>query len=313
MRAQTASSAMNGIFASNDSTSPAPANTAGGNGVFGESQVPNASGVFGFNANGGNGVAGISQGGIGVFGQSNSLASSGVLGMNNVSAVEFSNGSFGVTGVANGLLGTGVQGIATGGGGTGVFGQGGSLAGAFAGDVGVTGKLTASQKLFKIDHPLDPANRYLLHAVVEAPEMMNLYSGNVTTDSNGDSTVSLPGYFEAINGDFRYQLTVLGQMAQAVIASEIQGRQFTIKTDKPNVKVSWQVTAIRQDLYAKANPMVAEQDKPAAERGSYLHPELYGQPEEKRFLLGRNPKAFLDLEKALQSMPVRSSPTISKV
>ncbi len=45
------------------------------------------------------------------------------------------------------------------------------------------------------------------------------------------------------------------------------------------VKVSWQVTGVRQDAYAKAHPLVVEQDKPVAERGYYLHPELFGQPE----------------------------------
>lgn len=42
------------------------------------------------------------------------------------------------------------------------------------------------------------------------------------------------------------------------------------------VKVSWQVTGVRQDAYAKAHPLVVEQDKPVAERGYYLHPELFG-------------------------------------
>jgi len=46
------------------------------------------------------------------------------------------------------------------------------------------------------------------------------------------------------------------------------------------MKVSWQVTGNRQDPYIKAHPMAAEQAKPEIERGFYLHPELYGQPEE---------------------------------
>src|SRR5204863_6508844 len=106
----------------------------------------------------------------------------------------------------------------------------------------------------------------------------NIYNGNVTTDANGDATVTMSDYFEALNRDFRYQLTVIGQFAQAIIGSEMQDRQFTIKTDKPNVKVSWQVTGIRHDAFADAHRVVVEQEKVGAERGAYLHPEVFGQP-----------------------------------
>jgi trimeric autotransporter adhesin len=54
--------------------------------------------------------------------------------------------------------------------------------------------------------------------------------------------------------------------------------QFSILTDKPNVKVSWQVTGVRQDPWAQANRIPLEEAKPAFERGYFLHPELYGQP-----------------------------------
>ncbi|PYT04499.1 MAG: hypothetical protein DMF60_15165, partial [Acidobacteria bacterium] len=135
---------------------------------------------------------------------------------------------------------------------------------------------------FKIDHPLDPANKYLYHSFVESPDMMNIYNGNITTDENGDATIKLPEYFEALNQDFRYQLTAIGQFAQAIVASEIKDNQFSIKTDKPRVKVSWQVTGIRHDAFANANRIQVEEVKPAKERGFYLHPELFGQPEEKR-------------------------------
>jgi hypothetical protein len=111
--------------------------------------------------------------------------------------------------------------------------------------------------------------------------MLNVYNGNLTTDANGDATVELPTYFEALNKDFRYQLTVIGQFAQAIVAQEIQNNRFTIKTDKSNVKVSWQVTGVRQDPYANANRIQVEVEKPANERGTYLHPEVYGQPRSK--------------------------------
>ncbi|MCW5853703.1 MAG: hypothetical protein KIT87_26790 [Anaerolineae bacterium] len=149
----------------------------------------------------------------------------------------------------------------------------------FEGGVEVVGTLSKSAGSFKIDHPLDPANQYLSHSFVESPDMMNVYNGNITTDSKGFATVTMPKYFEALNRDFRYQLTVIGQFAQAIVAEEIKDNQFVIQTDKPNVKVSWQVTGIRHDPYATAHPIVVEQPKPASERGTYLAPELYGQPD----------------------------------
>jgi hypothetical protein len=88
----------------------------------------------------------------------------------------------------------------------------------------------------------------------------------------------LPDYFEALNQDFRYQLTVIGTFAQAIVKDEIANNRFTIQTDKPNVKVSWQVTGIRHDAYAKAYPIPVEEDKSPSERGRYLFPELFGQP-----------------------------------
>ena len=107
--------------------------------------------------------------------------------------------------------------------------------------------------------------------------MKNIYDGNVTTDANGDATVALPAYFETLNKDNRYQLTVIGTFAQAIVSQEITNNRFSIKSDKPNVKVSWQVTGIRQDPYAAAHRIPAVEDKPAVEKGKYLHPELYGQ------------------------------------
>ena len=108
--------------------------------------------------------------------------------------------------------------------------------------------------------------------------MMNIYSGNVTTDARGEACVALPNYFDALNEDFRYQLTAIGQFCQAIIAKEIANNRFIIKTDKPNVRVSWQVSGVRKDAYAKAHPIVVEKGKCAAEKGFYLHPQLFGQP-----------------------------------
>jgi len=142
------------------------------------------------------------------------------------------------------------------------------------GTVHVVGNLTKGGGSFQIDHPLDPANKYLSHSFVESPDMMNIYNGNITTDARGNATVALPDWFEALNQDFRYQLTVIGEFAQAIIAHEVQHNRFTIRTNRPHVKVSWQVTGIRHDAYANAHRIQVEEDK-GAKRGTYLHPELF--------------------------------------
>jgi hypothetical protein len=168
----------------------------------------------------------------------------------------------------------------------------------FNGNVDVDGNLSKAGGSFKIDHPLDPGNKYLYHSFVESPDMMNIYNGNVTTDAQGDAVVPLPEWFETLNRDFRYQLTVIGQFAQAIVASEIDDGRFSIKTDKPSVKVSWQVTGIRQDAWANAHRIPVEQEKPEVERGFYLHPELYGASEEKGVLWARDPKAMKQWKEA---------------
>jgi len=126
--------------------------------------------------------------------------------------------------------------------------------------------------------------------------MMNVYNGNITTDRHGLATVILPDYFEALNQDFRYQLTVIGKFAQAVVKQEIANNHFTIKTSKPSVKVSWQVTGIRQDAYAKAYRIPVEEDKPPQEQGYYLHPEVFGAPPKQA--IGYNPHAPTHSESA---------------
>ncbi|GAA4349143.1 hypothetical protein GCM10023185_05620 [Hymenobacter saemangeumensis] len=151
-------------------------------------------------------------------------------------------------------------------------------AGYFQGNVQVVGTLSKSAGTFRIDHPQDPENKYLIHSFVESPDMMNVYNGNVVTDAQGNATVSLPTYFEAENKDFKYQLTVIGQFAQAIVGQEIRNNQFVVRTDKPGVKVSWQVTGVRNDKYAQQNRIVDVVEKTGPDKGKYLNPELYGRP-----------------------------------
>jgi hypothetical protein len=151
------------------------------------------------------------------------------------------------------------------------------LAGLFVGRVKVTGALQKAGGGFTVDHPADPKNKYLSHSFVESPEMLNVYSGTVTTNSGGTARVRMPAYFEALNRDFRYQLTVIGQFAHAMVAEEIKHNEFVIRTDPGRVKVCWQVTGVRKDAWAEANRIPVEEAKSKAERGRYLHPEVFGK------------------------------------
>jgi hypothetical protein len=172
----------------------------------------------------------------------------------------------------------------------GTGGTGGAFAGYFSGDVNVTGTLTSGVKDFRIDHPLDPANKYLYHSSVESSEMMNIYTGNAILDASGHATVQLPAWFQAENSDFRYQVTAIGAPAPGLyIAQEIQNNTFGIAGGQAGMKVSWQVTAVRHDAYVKAHPLVVEVNKPANERGYFIHPELYGAPAEKSIEWARHP------------------------
>ena len=247
-----------------------------GKGVFGESAT--SYGVWGKSPSGA-GVVGESENWIGVYGQSN--AQTGVSG----------KGETGVYGES--ITGAGVVGYNSE---KGVFGELGfnkyavyasannniyNWAGFFEGDVHINGEFSVTgSKDFEIDHPLDPENKYLIHSCVESSERMDIYNGNIITDGSGSATVELPGYFEALNVEYRYQLTTIGQPAQVWIEKKIQNNRFEIRSDKPNVEISWQVTGIRNDEYAKQHPFVVEQEKEQKDKGKYLMPELFGQPKE---------------------------------
>jgi len=195
--------------------------------------------------------------------------------------------TYGVVGTSSAFTGASVYGT----------GPGLAVAGYFAGAVDVVGTLFKSAGSFKIDHPLDPANKYLLHSFVESPDTKNVYDGVAVMDANGEAWVDLPEWFETLNSDFRYQLTAIGASAPGLyIAEEISGNRFKIAGGKPGGKVSWQVTGIRQDAFAKAHRLPVEEEKPEAEKGFYLHPELFGQPKEKGIDWARHPQLMRQLE-----------------
>ena len=220
-------------------------------------------------------------------------------------------GGFSLSGGGNGVLATGGMGTGPGNsagiginafGGLGQAGATDGLAGKFNGDVEVTGNLSRGGGSFKIDHPVDPEKKYLYHSFVESPDMKNIYDGNVVTDENGEARVTLPNYFEALNRDFRYQLTVIGMFAQAIVADEVKGNRFVIRTSAPNVKVSWQVTGIRQDAFANKNRIKVEVEKSERERGYYLHPGAFNQPQERGIGWARNP----ELKQQLKTQRIES-------
>jgi len=276
-------------------------------GIYGRSTATNGNGVIG-EANSGSdarGVWGSSATGTGVYGSSSALGGVGVMGR-----VLFATASYGVWGQSGGAQGQGVHAEATGSDGIGLYATGPTgiqawgnpaldvwgvdpraggfgVAARFAGEVdaGVI-KATAisgtrldisGTKNFKIDHPLDPANKYLYHASIESSDVLNLYSGNVRLDGKGEAVVQLPEWFGALNTDFRYQLTSIGAPGpELYVAEEIHNNQFKIAGGKPDAKVSWQVTSVRQDPYIKAHPIAVEEEKTGTERGKYLFPEGYG-------------------------------------
>ena len=252
------------------------------------------------------GIKGISKStyGIGVFGQTDATTGTYAIGVMGISSSDNGKGVFGQalrtglhgsatapSGIAHGVYGEskspsgyGIYGLASSLTGTnyGVCGETASAsgyAGYFEGNVKVTGTLSKGGGSFEIDHPLDPANKILRHSFVESPDMMNVYNGNIRTDAKGSPEVILPDYFESLNRDFRYQLTVIGEFAQAIIAEKISDNRFTIRTDKPDVEVSWQVTGIRKDPWAAENRIMVEEYKKPELFGHYLYPELYGNPE----------------------------------
>jgi len=277
-------------------------NSAGGRGVYGLANLASGFnyGVFGqTNSSAGTAVYGLASAGTGVnygvYGRTNSNDGTAVLGLatasgNTIAVMGENTGAsgntFGVYGQTNSPDGTGVFGLGGfGSAGIGVYGEG-YWAGWFANQVWVNwnlhvvGYLTKGGGSFKIDHPLDPANKYLYHSFVESPDMKNIYDGVVILDSRGEALVEFPSWFETLNKDFRYQLTCIGGFAPVFVAEKMEGNRFRIAGGTPNLEVSWQVTGIRKDAWAEKNRIPVEEEKTGDERGRYLHPDAFGQPKE---------------------------------
>jgi len=271
-----------GILGQNVSTAP------DAHGIIGISSSSSAGGVYGSNATG---FGSIGNGVYGVFGQAEDLAGGGVVGQ--------LSGALGAT--QAGYLGAYVRGYEYA-----VYADNDiTFEGLLWGEDGVnptyvyldaptgsgevSGMFSKGGGTFKIDHPLDPENKYLYHSFVESPDMMNIYNGVEVFDENGFATVELPDYFEALNKEFRYQLTAIGAaMPNLYVAEEINSNTFVIGGGEANKKVSWQVTGVRQDKFANENRVIDEVQKEDYNKGRYIHPYLFGEPASKRIHL-RNP------------------------
>lgn len=288
-------SSMGGMFISR---------THGGTGVYGQSINSTGNGIggdFRSNGTGGTAVYGLASATTGAtYGgefYNDSTSGIGVFGHARASSGNTRGGSFS----AGGPDGIGVRGAAD----RGVFGLG--RVGVWGENNGVSGWGVWSQgnfgasgnKAFRIDHPSDPENKYLLHYSIESPEVLNSYSGKVTLDENGEAVVEMPTYFASINKDPRYTLTPIGaSMPLLHIAEEVDEPtlkaaaalapgavvptvSFRIAGGVSGARVSWEVKAIRNDAWMRSRPSPVETEKTGSEKGKYLHPDLYGQPNER--------------------------------
>ena len=133
------------------------------------------------------------------------------------------------------------------------------------GNMTLRGNFKKSGGSSRIDHLFDPEDK-LSPSAVESPDMMNIYNGIAILDDKGEAWVRLPEYFAALNCDFRYQLTAVGSAGPNLhIARKVLSNRFKIGGGKPHAEVSWQVTGIRQDPYASADRITAEESKPVSE------------------------------------------------
>ena len=234
----------------------------------------------------GNGVIGASDYFDGVVGSSSycdGVVGYSPVGRGVVGSSRIGSGMYGESDTGNGVLGSSGSGsgvYAESYSGTGVYGYSTiGFAAYLDGRVYIRGPLSKPGGQFKIDHPLDPANKYLSHSFVESPDMKNIYDGVVALDDKGGAEIELPDWFGALNKDFRYQLTAIGAPGPNLyIAEEIcdgvtndsnhsSNNRFKIAGGTPRMKVSWHVTGIRKDPWANAHRIQVEEDKPDKEQG----------------------------------------------
>lgn len=242
---------------------------------------------------------------IGILGRSTVAGdSNGILAIGNggLTAYTVPGGS----GVSATATNTGIYAYGTDINSTGIYGDGGDMGVYGLGFGGVVGETydpalgwgvfsfgdfgAIGTKYFVIDHPLDPANKYLKHANIESNEILNLYRGTEIFDGSGRAVVNLPNYYDAININPSYQLTPVGAaMPNLYIEQEVTNGRFIVAGGVPGKKVSWQLTAERNDPYMQKYPQkrIMETDK-GNDRGKYLMPELYGKSRESSLSINKS-------------------------
>ncbi len=239
--------------------------------------------VYGSNlrTNGGLGVEGI--GFNGTAGQTNYSQGFGIYGENFDAIAPIAN--------AVGVAGKGYYGVL--GEDRYLGGQSGAYGVFSNGNSGASGL-----KSFMIDHPMDPSNKFLKHFSIESNEVINMYRGNATFDSNGEVIVEMPHYFDAINRNFSYQLTCVGGYAPIYVKEKLDDGKFIIAGGFEGLEVSWVVHAERNDPYIQQYPYhkEVEVEKTERSRGKYLIPALYGKDD--------SYKMFPDLNKKLDQKEI---------
>jgi hypothetical protein len=226
-------------------------NSGSGSGVWGNSSEPNSAAVYG--TGGQYGVLGLNGRTAGVRGDSGYV---GVWGQGT---------SWGFFSIATGTSGQNYGIMSE------TLSRTTGFAGWFKGNVQVEGTVSKSAGNFLIDHPLDPDRRWLSHSFVESPDMMNVYNGTVVLDAAGRAKIQLPDYFEALNRDFRYQLTPIGAAAPSLhVARKVERNEFQIAGGSPGQEISWQITGIRQDDYANEHRIQVDTPKSKADQGTRL-------------------------------------------
>jgi hypothetical protein len=223
------------------------------------------------------GVRGVSVSGYGVYGETASTVFSGVTGYCSSSAPGIYAESAGGSGIyATGPL---VGGYFHGGGGNlGIHvdnADSSQVVAQFDGPITINGGLhTSGVGYVTLDDPRAPTRRSITHAFVSSSEMKNIYDGVATLDASGVAVVQLPEWFEALNRDFRYQLTALGTpQAGLFVSREIADNKFIIAGGVPGARVSWQVTGVRKDSWAESHPFEVVEAKADPRKDAHAEQE----------------------------------------
>lgn len=112
----------------------------------------------------------------------------------------------------------------------------------------------SGSKTFKIDHPLDPENSYLVHSSIEGPRVDLVYRGKATL-SNGTALVNMDEYYDMINGtwkelcrDGQVWVSGINEFVECIGSIDENGLlTITAKDSSYNGQVSWMVIAERHD------------------------------------------------------------------